>query len=102
MVRLPALQALDCPAAPDQLCRLSGTDLFLISAVSDTPDFASPVTVPAGFPGNTLQTPRPEGGRLYVKLSDDPTAVNVLTAPAPPAPPPEHPDTAAPPPAPAS
>jgi hypothetical protein len=102
MVRLPALQALDCPAALDQLCRLSGTDLFLISAVSDTPDFASPVTVPAGFPGNTLQTPRPEGGRLYVKLSDDPTAVNVLTAPAPPAPPPEQPDTAAPPPAPAS
>lgn len=82
MVRRPALQALDCPPAADQLCQLTGRDLFLISAVSDTPDFTSPVTVPAGFPGNTLQTPRPKAGRLYVKLSDDPSAVNVLTAPA--------------------
>jgi len=83
MVRLPALHALDCPAAADQPCQLGGTDLFLINAVSDRPDFADAVTVPAGFPGNTLQVPRPKGGRLYVKLNDDPDAVNVLTAPAP-------------------
>jgi hypothetical protein len=93
MVRLPRLQALDCPAgAADQPCQLSGADLFLISAVSDTPDFASPVTVPPGFPGNTLQTPRPKDGRLYVKLNDAPQAVNVLTAPSPPAPSPAQPD----------
>jgi hypothetical protein len=95
MVRLPRLQALDCPVAADQPCQLSGSDLFLISALSDSPDFANPVTVPPGFPGNTLQTPRPKDGRLYIKLNDDPTAVNVLTAPSPPA----QPDKAASPPA---
>ena len=91
MVRLPRLQALDCPSAAGEPCQLSGADLFLISAVSDTADFASPVTVPVGFPGNTLQVPRPTNGRLYVKLSDDPAAVNVLTAP-----PPEEADASAP------
>jgi hypothetical protein len=80
MIRLPRLQALDCPARAG-LCQLTGSDLFLIGAVSDTPDFVSPVTVSAGFPGNTLQTPRPKDGRLYVKLNDDPEAVNVLSAP---------------------
>jgi hypothetical protein len=91
MVRQPRLQALDCPAAADQPCQLIGADLFLIAAVSDTPDFTNPVTVPPGFPGNTLQTPRPTDGRLYVKLNDDPEAVNVLTVP-----PPAQPDKAAP------
>ena len=76
LVRLPSLKGLMCPAATDQLCRLSGTDLFLVDSVSTDPQFANPVPVPDGFPGYALPVPRPANGRLYVKLRDDPSVVN--------------------------
>jgi hypothetical protein len=76
LVRLPALKELKCPAAADQPCRLSGSDLFLVDSVSADPQFANPVPVPDGFPGYVLPVPRPANGRLYVKLRDDPTVVN--------------------------
>jgi hypothetical protein len=76
LVRLPALKELKCPAAADQPCRLSGSDLFLVEAVSADPQFANAVPVPDGFPGYVLPVPRPAGGKLYVKLRDDPGVVN--------------------------
>jgi hypothetical protein len=76
LVRLPRLQDLSCPATPELACKLSGTNLFLVDAVSSDPQFDHPVTVPDGFPGYTLPVPRPTDGQLYVKLRDDPSVVN--------------------------
>lgn len=74
LVRLPALHGLSCPAESGP-CQLSGDDLFLLSALSPTPDFATPLLVPDGYPGTLLPVPHPAGGSLYVRLHDDPTTV---------------------------
>ena len=76
LVRLPQFQTLKCPSAADQPCKLSGTNLFLVDAVSGDAQFAHPVQVPDGFPGNVLPVPHPTSGELYVKLRDDPSVVN--------------------------
>jgi hypothetical protein len=76
LVRLPALQELKCPATPELACKLSGTNLFLVDAVSTDAQFGHPVQVPDGFPGYSLPVPRPTDGQLYVKLRDDPSVVN--------------------------
>jgi len=79
LVRLPVLQALQCPAPPEQFCKLSGANLFLVDAVASDPQFEQAVAVPDGFPGRALPVPRPGKGGLYIKLRDDPTVVNVAT-----------------------
>ena len=79
LVRLPALQTLKCPAQPNQQCRLSGANLFLVDAVSSDAKFSDAVQVPDGFPGFALPVPHPQGGALYVKLRDDPSVVNQIT-----------------------
>jgi hypothetical protein len=81
LVRLPKLHEIRCPEPKDQPCRLSGSGLFLISAISSDPDFSKPIAVPAGFPGDALQAPHPTNGRLYVRLSDDPVPTNVVVVP---------------------
>ncbi|HEY5806870.1 MAG TPA: hypothetical protein VIT67_02840, partial [Povalibacter sp.] len=77
LVRLPVLQALQCPAPPEEMCKLSGVNLFLVNAVASDPTFEQAVDVPAGFPGRALPVPRPGKGGLYIKLRDDPSVVNV-------------------------
>jgi hypothetical protein len=89
LVRLPGLQDLKCPAAPDQPCSLAGSGLFLLDSVSSDAQFTHPVQVPDGFPGTTLSVPHPDGQGLYVKLRDDPAVVNLLTLPAEPLAPPK-------------
>ncbi len=79
LVRLPALKQLDCPAAPDVACKLSGSGLYLIDSVSADAKFTAPVEVPEGFLGSALLVPHPGGGGLYVKLRDDPLVVNPIT-----------------------
>lgn len=76
LVRLPMLKDLKCPASPDLACRLSGTDLFLIAAVSGAPGFDPSAEVPDGFPATSLPVPRPVAGKLYLKLRDDPTVIH--------------------------
>lgn len=76
LVRLPVLRELTCPATPELACKLSGSDLFLVDAISIDPQFAHPVQVPDGFPGYSLPVPRPVDGRLYLRLRDNPTAIN--------------------------
>jgi hypothetical protein len=76
LVRLPVLHELKCPATPELACKLSGSNLFLVDAVSSDAQFGHPVQVPDGFPGLTLPVPRPTDGQLYVKLRDDPSVVN--------------------------
>ena len=76
LVRLPTLRELQCPATADVACKLIGTDLFLIDSVAATQDFAHPVSVPDGFLGSALPVPHPADGPLYIKLRDNPLAVN--------------------------
>jgi hypothetical protein len=79
LVRLPVLQALQCPAAPEQTCKLTGSNLFLVDSVSGDPGFKEAVEVPDGFPGRALPVPRPGKSGLYLKLRDDPTVVTSAT-----------------------
>jgi hypothetical protein len=79
LVRLPVLQALQCPSAPEQACKLTGSNLFLVDSVAGDPEFKDAVQVPAGFPGPALPVPRPGKHGLYLKLRDDPSVVNSAT-----------------------
>lgn len=76
LVRLPQLGALQCPQESERACKLSGADLFLIEAVSGSDAFEQPVQVSEGFPGASLPVPHPQDGRLYIRLRDDPSAIN--------------------------
>jgi hypothetical protein len=76
LVRLPVLKDLKCPSTPELACKLTGFNLFLVESVSSDPQFKHPVQVPDGFPGYALPVPQPTDGQLYVKLRDDPSAVN--------------------------
>jgi hypothetical protein len=71
LVRLPEVTAVHCAAAATT-CQLTGANLFLIAAVASDPGFTTAVTVPDGFPGDSLAIPAPHDGRLYLKLRDDP------------------------------
>ena len=79
LVRLPLLKELTCPSTPELACKLTGFNLFLVASVSSDPQFKHPVPVPDGFPGYALPVPQPTNGRLYVKLRDNPSAVNPVT-----------------------
>ncbi len=81
LVRLPTLTEVRCPDSPDKPCTLSGTDLFLIDSVSADPQFTQPVTVPEGFADSKMSVPRPNGTLLYLKLRDNPAAVNLAVLP---------------------
>jgi hypothetical protein len=75
LVRLPVLRDLRCRDGAKEPCQLTGSDLFLIDSISGDAAFDHPVKVPEGFPGEAITTPHPEGGRLFVRLRDDPTAI---------------------------
>ena len=103
LVRLPVLQALQCPSTTDKACKLTGSNLFLVDSFSADPEFKEAVAVPEGFPGRALPVPHPGKSGLYLKLRDDPSVINsaTLTAeelPVPPVPAPaEAPSLSAPP-----
>jgi len=81
LVRLPALRALQCPADPAAAtCTLTGDGLFLIDALATTAGFDHAIAVPAGFPGQTIDVPRPIDGNLYLRLHDAPDVINRLAA----------------------
>jgi hypothetical protein len=81
LVRLPTLKEVRCPESPDQQCTLYGANLFLIGAVASDPEFKRSVPVPVGFAQSALSVPRPDGTLLYIKLRDDPSAVNPVSLP---------------------
>jgi hypothetical protein len=81
LVRLPTLKEVRCPESPDQQCILYGTNLFLIGSVASDPEFKRSVPVPVGFAEATLSVPRLDGTLLYIKLRDDPSAVNPVSLP---------------------
>lgn len=75
LVRLPVLTGVTCT----ELCDLHGRDLFLLSAVSTTADFAKATSVPLGFVGDSLRLPRLAGKMLFVRLHDSGDAVVGVT-----------------------
>ncbi|HUY80412.1 MAG TPA: hypothetical protein VMU92_01670 [Acidobacteriaceae bacterium] len=80
LVRLPKLASLKCSADDTATCKLQGSDLFLVDAIAQDQEFKNAVQVPDGFSGWTLPVPHPGlKGQLYVKLRDDPSAVNLVT-----------------------
>jgi hypothetical protein len=79
LVRLPVLSDITCPQAPELACRLSGSNLFLVDSLSNDRDFSHPVQVPDGFLGSALPVPHPVSGALFVKLRDDPMAINTTS-----------------------
>jgi hypothetical protein len=81
LVRLPGLKELRCPRSTAKSCTLTGTNLFLVTAVASNSGFDDPVEVPPGFTGGVLTVPHPVGGSLYMKLRDDPTGVQTVNMP---------------------
>ncbi len=83
LVRLPVLAHLQCSTDTNANCSLSGSNLFLLQAVSADPGFANPDPVPDGFTGASLPVPHPAGsaGTLFLKLRDDPNPVDSTTLP---------------------
>jgi hypothetical protein len=79
LVRLPVLSEISCPQAPELACKLSGSNLFLIDSLSNERDFNHAIQVPEGFLGSALPVPHPISGALYVKLRDDPMAINTTS-----------------------
>jgi hypothetical protein len=81
LVRMPGFKELHCPRAIAKPCALSGSNLFLATAIASTPAFDNPTDVPPDFTGTELVVPHPSSGTLYVKLRDDPGTVQTLTLP---------------------
>ncbi len=81
LVRIPGYKELRCPRATSKPCTLSGSNLFLTSAVASTPAFDNATGVPPDFTGLQLMVPHPTDGVLYVKLRDDPATVQMMTLP---------------------
>ncbi|MDE1154477.1 MAG: hypothetical protein PW735_01975 [Acidobacteriaceae bacterium] len=81
LVRLPILSGLQCPTELSLPCTLTGTNLFLISAISATSDFENPTPVPDGFTGTTITVPHPAGSAIYLKLRDNPEPIDTATPP---------------------
>jgi len=80
LVRLPELRGLSC-GTPEESCKLSGSNLFLIDRVADNSTFSQPAAVPPGFTGAELKVPHPKDDQLYLKLRDDPKAVSTMVIP---------------------
>ena len=53
----------------------------MLDSVSADPQFQTSTPVPDGFAGSELNVPHPDSGTLYVKLRDDPAAINKLVLP---------------------
>ena len=81
LVRLPTLETLRCPSDPAAPCTLAGSSLYLVDALSTTPDFANPIDVPEGFVGNVLTLPRPQKSGFYLRLRDEPESANNVVMP---------------------
>ncbi|MGB6686707.1 MAG: hypothetical protein WBE76_02590 [Terracidiphilus sp.] len=81
LVREPGFGTLRCPRSPAKPCTLNGSNLFLATAISATPDFTNEVDVPQEFTGTQLTVPHPVSGALYIKLRDDPATVQTLNMP---------------------
>jgi hypothetical protein len=78
LVRLPVLSQLKCvKGATDKPCVITGSNLFLIDSIAADANFTNSVSVPEGYADLTLAVPHPDATKtLYLKLRDDPSAIN--------------------------
>ena len=81
LVRVPTLKEVRCPDDAEKQCTLYGDQLYLIDSLSAEKDFTQPSTVPSGFADTSIPVPRPRGTLLYLKLRDDPLAINIAVLP---------------------
>jgi hypothetical protein len=81
LVRLPSLKDLHCPADAASPCTLTGSSLYLVDSIATDAAFTTPTSVPEGFVGTSLSLPRPAKTGFYLRLRDDPTAVNTVVMP---------------------
>jgi len=84
LVRLPEISFLQCSSDTAQSCTLTGSNLFLIQAISTDPTFANPIPVPDGFTGTSLTLPHPAAATIFLHLRDDPTPIDPAIVPTPP------------------
>jgi hypothetical protein len=75
----PATLAGPAPPAP---CVLTGSGLYFIDAIATDAAFTHFIRVPEGFVGSSLAVPPPTGAVYYLRLRDDPTAVDTVNLPA--------------------
>jgi hypothetical protein len=87
IVRLPTLTQLSCGTVPTDSCLLTGNSLYLIESVATTLPFTDATKVPEGFVDTTLAIPHPAGQTFYLRLRDDPSAIQQVTLAITPAPP---------------
>jgi len=80
-VRVPHLKEVRCPDDPEKQCTLTGDLFYLIDSIASDRDFTHAVSVPSGFADTSLAVPRPNGTVLYLKLRDDPIAINTAVLP---------------------
>jgi hypothetical protein len=81
LVRIPGFKELRCTRLLSHPCLLIGSNLFLSTSFSSSPDYDSSTDVPPDFTGTQLTVPHPVDGILYLKLRDDPQTVQTLTMP---------------------
>jgi hypothetical protein len=81
LVRIPTLKEIRCPESADKPCQLTGTNLFLIDSVASDQQFTHNAPVPTDFIDTTLAVPHPGETGLYVKLRDNPSAINTVVLP---------------------
>lgn len=81
LVRVPEFKELRCPRVSSRSCVLTANNLFLVSSIAASQDFSNPVDVPADYTPAQILVPHPVNGMLYIKLRDDPDAVQTLTLP---------------------
>jgi hypothetical protein len=81
LVRMPGFKELHCPRAVAKPCALTGSNLFLATAVASSPEFSNPTDVPPDYTGTQLTVTHASSGMLYVKLRDDPATVQTVTLP---------------------
>ena len=81
LVRLPELTELHCPASKDELCELSGNNLFLIESIASDSGFQHSASISENAMTASVEVPRPKGKLLYLKLRDDPSVVHTLEMP---------------------
>jgi hypothetical protein len=63
-------------------CTLAGTGLYFVDSIATDEAFTNPTRVPEGFVGTSIPVPPPTGAAYYLRLRDDPAAIDTLTLPA--------------------
>ena len=77
VVRLPEIRGLACS---QDACTLTGERLFLIEALSVTPEFRALQDVPDGFLATSIIVGKSPNGRLFLRLRDAPLAAATIAA----------------------